>query len=210
MKKLPLLMAVLAWLAMALPATAARIMIDDRTDSITITWEGFDEGGATGGFSVNNDPNRTESGTKTVQEGQAITFDGKWRASAGPANAGDTKNGGGTINFLEPGTIVNDIGIISDILTISWSVTTNFQGAFLASVSGTFTSDTDPAGLGSDMGILETGLFQSVGFQSDVPNLGNPDHLFISVASDAAEPSTLALLGFGIAGVLLLRRRRNA
>ena len=201
MNKLSVLMAVLAWLAMALPALAATITIDDRTDSITITWDGFDEGGVTGGFAVNGDADRTEKGSKTVQEGQAITFDGKWRAFA----AG---SGGGTINFLESGTIVNGVGTISDILTISWSITMNNAGQFLAVMSGSFTSDSDPPNLGADTGIVETGSFQSVGYQSNVPNLGNPDHLFINVASDP-EPSTLALLGIGIAG-MLLRRRKSA
>ena len=176
------LMALLASLLMPASASAASIHIDDLTDVVTISWDGFLT------FNFNDTP-MDPSGSASVPEtaiGPTFVFNGTW-AGSGPA-------GEYIIRLLEPGS--GSFGPISDIIQASYPV-----DVFGQHIYGGFQSDFE------DNLFLGPGIEETGGYQLLNEVLGNPVGLDIFVRSDCEgcpqppevpEPASLFLLGSGL------------
>jgi len=204
------------WLVPA-PARAASISIDDLTDNVVITWSGF-----TTSFTINGlnyDPSTSQpllpaGGSIQLTEGiDPATGFPKLFAFSGffDSPGGDhwTQNNDNVIFFSEAG------GGTSDVLQVGFDV-----GAAVSLMSGVFSSDVDGAPLWTpeylaatfqppNATIAEGTNIEVIGlFKQTLP----PGFTSFTVSSDVAvpEPASLALLGFGLAGIAASRRRHRA
>jgi hypothetical protein len=205
------------WLVPA-PARAASISIDDLTDNVVITWSGF-----TTSFTINGltyDPSNPSQpldpagGSIQLTEGidpttgfpKLFAFSGFFNS---PGANNFLHNNDNVIFFSEAG------GGISDVLQVGFDARTE-----VTLMSGVFSSDVDGAPLWTpeylaatfqppNATIAEGTNIEVIGlFKPTLP----PGFTSVTVSSDVVvpEPASLALLGFGLAGIAASRSRHRA
>jgi hypothetical protein len=181
-------------------ASAAHITItDDDVNGVVVTPDANFEGGV----------------TVTQNSFESASLSGDWLANMG-------RSGSGIIYLVEPGTT-----ILSDILDATWSITAdnNPPDADQVHIDLNFESDVngvllsgrtipqlflDHSWYTEETGSLQgmTGLFRD---PNTGANVNLPTNLTIVAASDIdpiPEPSTLVLLGMGLAGFAVVGRKR--
>lgn len=160
-------------------------------------------------FSANiNDPNGVSTTTAAINNaGLLVGFD----TDAAGTTHGFVDKGGTFTEVNAPGaTTTSLLGVSNNGLAVGFDVVGGAMNGLLYDIgTGAFTQLNDPNGIGTTTFNGVNDLGQVVGFYVD--GAGNTDGLLATpVTATVPEPASFAVLGAGLAGAGLLRRRRQA